>query len=229
MSPIETFDFETDGDQIVQLLIWQDEDAPSPREDDGNLGDMVCYHPRYSLGDHDFRSADDAISWRKSQYRAKTNIVIPLMIYDHGSISIAAVDSERGRNYPDQRWDCSNVGWICCDPKEARKLIGKNVHRKTLVKYLMSEVEQYNNYLTGNCYSYTVVVTEDGEEIETADSCCGFSGYDCLSDHRNDPSKDSSGLWEQAMPSIRDTVSRINKEIHGSNRTDSDRVVDSPI
>lgn len=211
--PIEAFDFETDGEQIVQLLIWQDEDPISPRDDDGKLGDMVCYHPRYSLGDHDFRSADDAISWRKTQYRSRNNIVIPLILYDHGNISIAAVDSERGRNYPDQRWDCSNVGWICCDPKEARKAISKNVHRKTLVKYLLSEVDQYNYYLTGACYSYTVLVTENGEEKEFVDSCSGFSGFDCLSDHRDDPSKDSTGLWQQAMPSIRDTVSQINKEI----------------
>lgn len=229
MSPIETFDFETDGDQIVQLLIWQDEDPPNPRDDDGNLADLVMWHPGYSLGDHTFRSAEDCGAYKWNNYRAKDKIAIPIIMYDHGSISIALIDSERARNYPDQRWDCSMVGWMCCDPKNARKEIGKNIRQKTLLKYLRSEIEQYNNYLTGACYSYTVVIAEDGEEKEIVDSCSGFSGFDCLSDHRDDPSKDSTGLWEQAMPSIRDTVSRINKEIHGSDRRDSDRVVDSSL
>lgn len=33
------------------LKISLDEDAPNPRADSGNLGKMVCWHRRYTLGD----------------------------------------------------------------------------------------------------------------------------------------------------------------------------------
>lgn len=37
--------------QGYRVRIFQDEDAPNPREEFENLGEMVCWHSRYLLGD----------------------------------------------------------------------------------------------------------------------------------------------------------------------------------
>lgn len=42
------------------LLVKQDDDPPNPRVDADNFGTMVCFHPRYNLGDaHAYADSDD--------------------------------------------------------------------------------------------------------------------------------------------------------------------------
>jgi hypothetical protein len=48
----------TSGRYTLKIVI--DEDPPNPREDRDNLGRMVCWHKRYSLGDkHDYKEPED--------------------------------------------------------------------------------------------------------------------------------------------------------------------------
>ena len=42
------------------LVLREDNDAASPREDNDNFGKMVCFHSRYKLGDaHDYKQPED--------------------------------------------------------------------------------------------------------------------------------------------------------------------------
>lgn len=53
------------------LLVFQDEDPLNPRKDYDNLGRMVCWHSRYSLGDdHNF---DDPEDFLRDLYRRSVN------------------------------------------------------------------------------------------------------------------------------------------------------------
>ncbi len=44
---------------------------------------------------------------------------------------------------------------------------------------MQAEVEEYDNYLRGDCYYYTLYVKQD-EEYEELDSCGGFLGSDIM-------------------------------------------------
>ncbi len=48
------------------LVLREDNDAASPREDNDNFGKMVCFHSRYKLGDaHDYKQPEETASARR--------------------------------------------------------------------------------------------------------------------------------------------------------------------
>ena len=159
--------------------IYQDECFESPREWE-NLGTMVCFHRRYSLGDkHEFSDSDD---FREYLDENENKIMaLPLYLYDHGGITM----NTTGFSCP---WDSGQVGVIYCTYEKIRKEYGiKYVTKKWQEKirqYLINEVQTYDQYLRGEVYCYNI---ED-----TVDSCGGFYGYD----HKK------SGLLEYARSAI---------------------------
>ncbi len=49
-------------DGTYKLIVSYDEGVPSPRQSDENLGKMICFHKRYSLGDkHSYQNKDEFI------------------------------------------------------------------------------------------------------------------------------------------------------------------------
>lgn len=147
------------------LKIIYDECAESPREWD-NLGTMVCFHRRYNLGDkHNFSSPDEI---------PEARITLPLYLYDHSGITM----STSPFSCP---WDSGQVGVIyLTDEKIKAEGLGDRTDEE-LIKYLVGEVETYDQYLRGDVYGY--VVTKDNTcehcehtEEEEIDSCWGFFG-----------------------------------------------------
>jgi len=172
------------------------EDQPmNPREDfDCNLGTMVCFHNRYSLGDKNpgLRS-EDYKGWKEmiaAVEKEKGPIVwLPLYLYDHSGITI----NTTGFNHVDSgHWDWGQLGFIYITYEKARKEYGWKVINKARVEklkeYLLGEVETYDDYLTGNVYYYTIELPDGTED----DTCGGYYG----SDH------EKSGLMEQAKNAI---------------------------
>jgi hypothetical protein len=157
------------------IKIIQDEDPQNPREDD-NLGTMVCFHPRYKLGDkHDYtpESLQELVG-------SKDVVAMPLFLLDHSGLWIRT-----GRFAEDQQgWDTSMVGYIFVSLKKARK---EGVAADKLPEILQAEVQEYNDYLTGNVYGYQAI-DKDGEQVG---SCWGFIG---------DPGE--SGLLDAAKADI---------------------------
>jgi hypothetical protein len=151
----------------LTVNLFYDEDTESPRQWD-NLGEMVCFHRRYSLGDkHTFRSPEEV-----EEFLSKTpHVALPLYLYDHSGITM----STSPFSCP---WDSGRVGIIYVTLAQLRteynvKRITKTVREKA-IKVLQSEVEEYDRFIRGEVYRYEIL-DENGEEV---DSCGGFIGLD---------------------------------------------------
>ena len=155
----------------LTIRIEPDDDPESPREWD-SFGKMVCFHRRYDLGDeHDYRS-DDYSGWDEMedaiQQEEDAAVVLPLYLYDHSGITMSAGPF----SCP---WDSGQVGFTFISKADLRKEYGlkriSKVALKKAEKLLIAEVEEYDQYLTGDVWGY--VIERDGEEVS---SCWGFFG-----------------------------------------------------
>lgn len=165
-----------------KLEIFNDDSPFSPREDD-NLGTMVCFHGRYNLGDDHEWNANDYRSWEEQKKAIVKNVkpcvILPLYLYDHGGITIST--SPFGC-----QWDSGQIGWIFVSKEKVKKEYGVKKITEDIIKRvtlsLEIEVDEYDDYLTGNIYGYKVskiVKCDLGcEHEEKIDSCWGFHGID---------------------------------------------------
>lgn len=171
-------------------------DFNDPREWGDNLSTMVCFHRNYSLGDkHDIDSSDFG-SWDEMESylfrELKAEVVLPLYLYDHGGITMNTTGFSC-------RWDSGQVGFIYATREDilnqySIKRITKDI-RERVEKILLSDVEEYDQYITGDVYYYTIekcepIVkipkdefdagnydnVEEVAEWEFYDSCHGFFG-----------------------------------------------------
>lgn len=160
------------GTHIVK--IYPDEDVESPRKDRDNLGHMVCFHRRYTLGDgHDFRFEDfDGWSGLEAELEKRgAAVVLPLYLYDHSGITM--------RTGPFScPWDSGRVGAIYATKDELRKEYSRTRITAAMLRkataVLEGEVEEYDRFLTGDVYGYVVEDKEGGH----VDSCWGFYGLE---------------------------------------------------
>ena len=160
-----------------KLEIFDDLNPCSPREFD-NLGTMVCFHRRYNLGDETELKSSDFSSWEELEnylYKEEDALIaIPVFMYDHSGLWI----NTTGFSCP---WDSGQVGYIYISKEKVRreyscKRISKKL-KKMIREILCSEVDLYNDYLSGNVYGFTLTDKENAEEI---DSSCGFYGTDYI-------------------------------------------------
>lgn len=173
MEAIETF--ENAG---FTVSIYQEEDPGSPREWD-NLGKMVCWHRRANLGDETIKTSNYQ---NMDELVASFNalVCIPLYLYEHSGMTMTA-SYETYLRYPDRQWDAGQVGFIYVTEETLRKEYsiqpGQDIPPETLAlakQVLVGEVEEYDQYLTGDVYGYVVKDTA-GEHV---DSCWGFFGLE---------------------------------------------------
>mgnify|MGYP003407728788 FL=1 len=160
-----------------KLEIFDDLNPCSPREFD-NLGTMVCFHRRYDLGDETELKSSDFSSWEELEnylYKEENALIaIPVFMYDHSGLWI----NTTGFSCP---WDSGQVGYIYISKEKVRreyscKRISKKL-KEMIREMLCSEVDLYNDYLSGNVYGFTLTDKENAEEI---DSSCGFYGTDYI-------------------------------------------------
>lgn len=140
------------------IKIMQDDSSESPRGWD-NVGTMVCWHRRYTLGDkHNFKTPGDFMDWWKTQ----EGVLMPLYLYDHSGITISTAPF----SCP---WDSGQIGYIYATKETINKEYGKGpaAYKKTR-EYLTGEVKTYDDYLTGNVYGFTI----EGPNCD--DSCWGY-------------------------------------------------------
>jgi hypothetical protein len=149
-----------------KIEIFPDDTPENPRNWD-NLGEMVCFHSRYNLGDkHNFSVKEI------KQFVEKKNVLsLPLYLYDHSGITIST-------NSFNDRWDSGQIGYIYITRGKIRK---EKLNKKTddeILEMLKNEVKIYNQYLTGDIYGF--MITGKGEN-ELDDSCWGYYGEnDCI-------------------------------------------------
>jgi hypothetical protein len=160
------------------LKIYTDPEPMNPRTECDNFGHMVCFHTRHSLGDEDHGvDQDDFSSWTELEnYLRKEKgavEVLPMYMYDHSGITV------RTHSFADP-WDSGQVGFIYATRKDilenwGAKRLSKELRQKA-IRLLNAEVQDYDDYLTGNVYGY-ILEDEDGNELS---SCWGYAGDDAV-------------------------------------------------
>lgn len=152
-----------------EIEIKPDECGESPREMD-NLGTMVCFHRRYTLGDkHGWTEPSEFHDWLVKQEKEGA-VVLSLYLYDHSGITM----NTTGFSCP---WDSGQVGVIFVQKEKVLKEFSKGkltaALRKKVEKILVSEVGTYDQFIRGDVYGYVI----NGPELED-DSCWGYYGED---------------------------------------------------
>ena len=155
-----------------EILIEQDEHPINPRMENFNLGQMICHHKRYFLGDKHNKSTDEVLNLLAG--KQKDIVVLPLYLYDHSGITMNTTGFSC-------RWDSGMVGCIYADYVNIRSWYGVKKVTKNLIEKVKdmfrSEVKVYDDYISGNVYTYTIL--KDGEEM---DSCGGYPYEDALNE-----------------------------------------------
>lgn len=174
--------------------IHQDENPEDPRNWD-TLGTMACWHSRYNLGDEQPKC--DVDEWLED-IEDRIAVLLPLYLYDHGSISISTGNSRWPFNCP---WDSGQVGWVYVTKEQLREEYGvERISKKTLEKatgVLVCEVGIYSQYLSGEVFGYGVR-DKDGEWL---DGCSGFYGHDF----------EENGLMAEAQNAINWRIKRTTE------------------
>ena len=153
-----------------EILIEQDDNPINPRMENANLGRMLCKHRRYNLGDDVNANKDEVLNMLAG--KIKDVVALPLYLYDHSGITMNTTGFSC-------RWDSGLVGCIYADYNKIRSWYGVKKVTKNLIEKVKdmfrSEVKEYDNYISGNVYCYTIL--KDNEEM---DSCGGYPYEDAL-------------------------------------------------
>ena len=162
---MEEYLIETIEYKGLNIKVYADPDAENPRTAWDNFGKMVCFHSRYVLGDKHTFTVEEI-----QELAQRDDVVaLPLYLYDHSGLTM--------RTYPFScPWDSGQVGYIYADREMILKEFGgkrlTKAKREKAEKVLKSEVETYDQLLTGQVYGY-MVEDQHGQHI---DSCWGFFG-----------------------------------------------------
>ena len=152
------------------IKVEQDTLDFNPRTNFDPMGTMVCFHSRHNLGDeHDLKHSDFTNWDMVKGYLEKHNdiaVILPLYLYDHSGITMNTTGFSC-------RWDSGQVGFIYITKKQVREEYGRCTKKnlKKAEKYLIGEVKEYDDFITGNVWYYEI--EKDGEHV---DSCGGFIG-----------------------------------------------------
>lgn len=158
---------------MYQLTVDTDMYPTDPREDEENLGTMLCFSDYRCYGDcnsnadaeeqaaalcRKYGKSDEEIDemtiYEEMNFIAEHEdiLVLPLYILDHSGLSMAT--------YRQDTWDSSYTGFIyvekdfflsACPIKDTERW--KEYAKKTLLK----EVETYSAYLEGSVYAWNIV------------------------------------------------------------------------
>lgn len=177
----------------LTIKIFSEEYPNSPRED-SNLGTMVCWHRRLSLGDKMPKTSPSEYfsgicgtdlhpehEWKTDEEPNldKCCLVLPLYLFDHSGITM----NTTGFSCP---WDSGQVGYIyvthkrICEEYGVKRVTtlvkdqhGKKVRAIDMARRVLeAEVAIYDYYLKGEVYMYVV----EDENGDTLDSCGGYLG-----------------------------------------------------
>ncbi len=171
-----------DGYKVTYLTYA---DAVNPREWD-NLGKMVCFHGRYDLGDeHDYRK-EDYSSWDElaQDIYKKENVVemFSLYLYDHSGLALKIGSFSGLLPQGHAEFDSGQVGFIYVTKERLKELGAK---KKDIEKCLQEEIEQYNGYINGECYSLITEFYDNKKRPIDFENCGDYYGVSAAIDAIN--------------------------------------------
>jgi hypothetical protein len=128
-------------------------------------------------------------------------VILPLYLYDHSGLTM----STSAFSCP---WDSGQVGVIYMDLAKIVEHWGEVEDPiKTATDCLVSEVKEYDQYLTGDVYGY-IIEDEDGEDL---DSCWGFYGFDYAKQEALDAAKHHVEEAAKAKQNISERLAEIER------------------
>jgi len=166
--------------KIIEISV--DENAENPREWCDHLGKMVCFHKRYDLGDKTDLKSNMFGSWDELEgYLIKekhAEVIYPLFLYDHSGITIKIGNFNGLLPQGHAHFDSGQVGFIYATKEDIKKETDLGMKKENVAEILKAEVEEYDAYLRGDVYMYTIYAIgtcDMGQEHKTViDSCGGF-------------------------------------------------------
>lgn len=165
-----------------EIEIQQDSDAQNPYKDWDQLSDVNFWLRNYNLdstGKGQLRF-DNPQEVEEAYKDGRIVYYAPVYAYIHSGITVSL-----GRGYPyNDGWDSGLAGMVYVTKEKAKAEFPKLANRTLWLaceKVAKSEVEVFDQYLTGDVWGYWV--WEKGQDKFAGESCYGFYGYDyCLSE-----------------------------------------------
>ncbi len=149
-------EFEAHG---LTVKIYNDDDPQSPDEWGDNNLFLVADNRDFTVAAPSKTEVNTDVA-KAIEHYGKTHHVLPLEAYIHGGIMLYL----SGGATVDRQWDVSQLGAVFVAKTEADT-------EAEARKLALGLIEEWNNYLSGNVWGYTI--EKDGD---TLDSCWGFSG-----------------------------------------------------
>jgi hypothetical protein len=192
-TPLQRSEYEESRDGY-HLIVRKDDDPIDPRRMGDNFGTLVCFD-RYWHGDnHSFKNKDEFLMdrltahfgdrdqaeafWDKMEQEylcdpekvrddhifeelSSDHIILPVYMYRHGGDTVSTDPFS-------DPWDSGQIGWIYADQANVRRTFGAmNDYTIPLAKQLLeNEVDTWNDYMTGENYSYDLLDERTGELID---------------------------------------------------------------
>lgn len=144
-------------------MIVNESERWNPR-DNFNLGTMIFFHQRYSLGDTHNINASDYVSFIDMQIsglKKKYRVIVPVYMYEHSGIAF----STSPFSCP---WDSGQIGFMVVSAEKIRENFNiKRITKKYIdstLEILNAELIDYSLYINGTPeYS---VEDEDGNIVD---------------------------------------------------------------
>ena len=179
------------------VILCCDPEAESPRDNDGCLAVMACWHRSVNLGDRQIEgTSKERLIEELEAEGDKVLAIVPIWIYQHSGIFLHAQAEKPGYPY-NCPWDSGQVGWAYVLKSTAEKLgcvgaYGGAEGGDWTDRYehnITQEVEVYDRWQRGEFAGYIV---EDDDE-EQLDSCFGFDDVDyCRTEAREAATRHAS-------------------------------------
>jgi hypothetical protein len=208
MTPIETIEHEG-----LRIKVYPDEDPIDPRKEYDNLGKMICFHKRYRLGDEHEYDPDDYRNWDEMEKALVEGedaaLILPVYLYDHSGLRMKIGSFQGLLPQGHAEFDSGQVGFILVSKAKVREEYSvKRVSKQVLAKAyeaLKSEVNVYDEYLSGQVYGYVIEEDADGNELppDLHDSRCGFFGFNYCVEQAKDAAK---GIAPKAKARLEDAA-----------------------
>jgi hypothetical protein len=155
------------------IKVDYDESADNPRQWD-NVGQMLCFHKRYKLGDKTDLTSDSFNGWQEVydylKDELKAVVILPLYLYEHSGLCLKVGSFIGLLPQGHAEFDSGQVGYIYVT---AEKLKAEGMTKKKAEAYIRGEVDTYNKFLNGEVYWYRI--EKEGKDF---DSCGGYYDYD---------------------------------------------------
>lgn len=168
MDPIKTINSRVPG---LVAHIYQDHD---PHYDFETLGTITYNARARTVVGVVPKTAEEDAQIAKDVRDGKA-IGLPVWAYVHSGATVKAALE----NPFSCRWDSGRSGWVYVTKERALKEYGRKLTSKKFLarvrEQLISEVEVFDMYLSGDVWGYEIV--HDGEQIE---ACWNYFGYDGL-------------------------------------------------